>query len=67
MQLLRHVPHVEEARKLWPWDRATGMGVRGLKAMWKAGQSGLGSSSGLWGRELGELTFPGLGLRQWMK
>lgn len=70
-QLLCHMSHIEEARKLWPWDRATGTGVKELKAVGKAGQSarrGQGQGSGrLWGRELGELTFPGLGLRQWMK
>lgn len=75
-QLLCHVPHIEEARKLWPWDRAMRAGGKGPTAAGNAGQGtsregdrekGRAGVGGLRGQELRQLTFPGLGLRHWMK
>lgn len=70
-QLLCHVPHIKEARKLWPWGQSPGQLESGAGGSSKRGGRGAGHEEGEGGCEgqgqaLRELTFPGLGLRHWM-
>lgn len=63
VQLLCHMSHVKEAWKLWPQDRAKDSWSQGA---WSCAEGG--AARGRVPRPVaGELTFPGLGLRHWMK